>query len=53
MFGRQATQVVSLKDLAEFLQTVMPPQQQPQPASNTITIYIGELHIHQAPSTPQ
>jgi hypothetical protein len=50
MFGkRNITQVVSLTDLAEFIKQVTPQQQQ-QPPQNTITIYIGELHIHQAGS---
>jgi len=59
MFGKQSMQVVSLKDLTEFVQGVLPAVQQPvqpqyipqpqQPSSNTttVTIYIQELHIHQ------
>jgi hypothetical protein len=58
MFGKQSMQVVSLKDLTEFVQGVLPVVQQPvQPQympqaqlpsnTTTVTIYIQELHIHQ------
>jgi hypothetical protein len=49
MFGRNVTQVVSLSDLAQFIKQITPPQQQHLPQT-TITVYIGELHIHQAGS---
>lgn len=46
---RTVTQVVSLEDLAQFIKQVAPPQCH-QPPQTTITIYIGELHIHQEPN---
>lgn len=43
MFGRQqVVQMVSLDDLARFIQQVMPQGK----SGTTITVYIQELHIH-------
>ncbi len=44
MFSRQPTmQIVSLDELARFINQVMPQQ-----AGTTVTIYVQELHVHMA-----
>jgi len=43
MFGRRnITQVVSLDDLAQFINQIAPQMQ----GSTTITIYVQEMHVH-------
>ena len=49
MFGRSKTQVVQLSDLGNFMKDIMSQQHNP---GTTITIYINELHIHQAAGQP-